>query len=324
MIAHMKPTKGKRILIVGGIAYDHIMTYGQSFGNALTNGARDYISISFTADTKRIHLGGCGGNIAYTLKLLGKDGLIFSSAGGKDYAEYKNWLLSNGMDISGLKVDENVFTACCYIMTDTNQSQITFFYPGAQASFIEDLDINNLDLEEFGWAIVAPDHPKRMPILGKQLIEKGIPYLFDPSQQIASIDAEDLKILTKGARLMIVNEYEAELVSKRIGITRDELINLMPNYVETHGERGCMFKEGEEVGYIRAIKPEAVNDPTGCGDAFRSGVLMGLIEGFNLKKSCQIGALAATYNVECFGTQNHRFTLEQFAERYKENFGEEL
>jgi adenosine kinase len=320
----LSTVKGKKVLIVGGIAYDHIMTYGQPFGNALTANARDYFSVSFTADTKQIHLGGCGGNIAYTLKLLGKDGLIFSTAGGKDYTEYKNWLLSNDMDISGITLDENVFTACCYIMTDTKQSQITFFYPGAQASFIEELDINTLNLEEYGWAIVAPDHPRRMPILGKQLAEKGIPYLFDPSQQIASIESQELFNLTKNAELLIVNEYEAGLIAQRIGITRDELINMVPNYVETHGERGCMFKQGEDAGYIMAIKPDVVNDPTGCGDAFRSGVLMGLIEGFSLKKCCQIGALAATYNVECYGTQNHRFTLDQFAQRYKENFGEEL
>jgi len=319
----MKDTTEKKVLIVGGVAYDHIMTYDKPFNNALSMNPGEHLSVSFTAATKRFNFGGCGGNIAYTLKLLEIDGYIFSSA-GRDFDEYKKWLEFNGIDTSGLRIDENVFCASCYILTDVGQSQITMFYPGAQGSFINDLNIHDLNLSEFGFAIVAPDHPKRMPILGRQLMEGGIPYLFDPSQQIASIEAKELYELTKGARLLIVNQYEAGVISERIGISREELMDLVPSYVETHGEKGCLIREGGVTEHVSAIIPKQALDPTGCGDAFRSGVLMGLIRGYDLKKSCKIGALAATYNIEYYGTQNHKFGLQEFEKRYEESFGEKL
>ena len=202
------------------------------------------------------------------------------------------------------------------IITDTNQSQITIWYPGAQSSFTNDLSLKEIDLSEVGWAIVAPDNPERMGILGRELIKTGIPYLFDPSQQIASMKNEDMFTMIKGAKILIVNEYESDLICRKIGVKRDELISMVPNYIETHGEKGCMYKmESGEVGYATALKPKEALDPTGCGDAFRSGVLSALIDGKDLKEAVYVRSKAAVYNVECRGTQNHRFSKEEFEER---------
>jgi adenosine kinase len=307
-----------KILVVGSIAYDFVMKCDFPFGDVLPAEKMDHLSVCLTTTTQKIHFGGCAGNIGYTLKLLGGDPLLFGVA-GKDFDKYQKWLAENEIDPSTIHIQPNFYTASAYILTDSTQQQITIFHIGAMGSAPEALRLSDIDESQISWAIIAPDDQRRMVRLAKECAKAKIPYIFDPGQQIGNLSAEDLRTGIQGAEILIVNEYEARLVSKKLAISAEKLASMVPNYIETHGAEGCIVHTSKGTMRIPAYPPLEIVDPTGCGDAFRAGVLAGLSQNLSLEEACRIGALAATYNLEQEGTQNHRFTREEFLRRMESN-----
>ena len=338
----MSISPAAKILVAGSLAYDHIMRYQGLFEEMILPNMLDALSVTFTTPTQQIYFGGCGGNIAYTLKLLGGHPLLLGLA-GKDFDNYGHWLTKNKIDGKGIKILENIYTASAFILTDQKQHQITIFQEGAMQAQPDALSVTDFKEETIALAIIAPDDARRMVRLAQECFQHGIPYIFDPAQQIGNLSSEDLRTSIQNAAILVVNEYESELLMKKLKMSHYELTALTRIYIETQGEKGCFVQttpdrtsrpgnllldhlQSNEAQTFRisAVKPKTIVDPTGCGDAFRAGVLFGLAGGFDLKKSCKIGSLAATYNLEQEGTQNHAFTGDEFQQRFEANFGEKL
>ncbi len=314
-------TSGKNILVSGSWAYDYLMEYNGLLKDAILPEKLDHLSVGFTVSKKSVHFGGCAGNIAYNLRLLGADPVVVGLI-GSDFGDYAAWMKKNGVDISTLTPVPNEFTASAYILTDREQNQIQIFHGGAMLAAPLAVGMREYRYHPLQWVIISPDDPQRMARLAQECKELGLKYMFDPSQQISNMSDAVLHGAIQGATALIVNEYEADLLTKKLGVTREALTAMVSIFIETHGERGSsVVSKDEGMFFIKAVTPGAVVDPTGCGDAFRAGILFGLSSGLGIERSCQIGALAATYTIENKGTQNHRFTLEEFKKRFEENFG---
>jgi len=301
----------KKILVVGSIAYDHVMQFEGHFSEVIM--PNNY-NIALTAADRHVYMGGCGGNICYNLKLLGEKPMLFTTV-GTDFKDYRGWLEQLDIDIDGIFECEKSLTASAFIVTDNDQNQMTFFDPGAMHKCGMSESIDKLDKSDISWAIISPDKPSRMITIASECKEAGIPYIFDPGQQIGVFEKEDLLIAIKSARVLILNQYEQKLMVKKLGISGAKLSKMVPFYIETHGEKGCSIITKDRTYEVDAVKPKQLADPTGCGDAFRAGLLCGLNNGKSIKDACKMGALAATYSIEEFGTQLHSFTKDEFEER---------
>jgi len=307
--------------VTGSLAYDHVMAYDGLFKDSLLPEQLEHLSIAFTASQKSVHFGGCAGNIAYTLRLFEEDPVVFGVA-GKDFDEYEKWMKMHRIDTTSIFHYQDDFTASAYIMTDREQNQITMFHAGAMNAVPNALSLRDYKNNNFSLAIISPDDPNRMIRLAQECKEMKIPYIFDPSQQLTSMSPDDLMASLQGATGFIANEYEIELLLKMLHIKKEKLCDIVPTVIETYGPRGSGITSREGIFFVRAVQPSHVVDPTGCGDAFRAGVLFGLKNKLPMEKVCQIGNLAATYVIENKGTQSHTFTMEVFKKRLEENFGE--
>lgn len=312
---------GHKILVAGSMAYDHVMTYDGLFKNAILPEKIDHLSVAFTASKKAIHFGGCAGNIAYTLKLFGQQPVVLGAV-GSDFDSYEKWMKQCGIDTSALFHHPEELTASATIITDQEQNQITIFHGGAMSFAPQVLSLRDHQYDGIGLAIIAPDAPQRMVRLARECKELKVPYIFDPSQQLTSMNSEDLREALTGATILIGNEYEVELICKMLGLPKENLPSLVPTFIETFGAKGSSIVSPEGMFFVKSVQPGQVVDPTGCGDAFRAGVLAGLQLQLGIEKACQIGALAATYSLENAGTQSHRFTLDEFKLRMENHFGE--
>lgn len=322
-----------RIFVSGSIAYDYIMQYMGEFKNAFLKDHLHDLNVSFSAHNKRRHFGGCGGNIAYSLSLL--DGKVdLYGVAGKEFEGYKDWFIKNGIGLDLIGLDKDKFTATCYILTDQTQKQITTFCPGAMESDDCAVELTEEYLKTVRFALLSPEICRRTAKLGEIFKEAGVPYFLDPGQMTAEYTVIQLKELLENAYGFIANSYEVELTCDILHITRDELASKVNIFIETMGKDGSKIsvkiENGEnnssetrrEIQIPRAIPHQAI-DPTGCGDAFRSGVLSGLRQGFDPEKACKMGAVVAAYSIETEATQLHKFTLDEFWARYEENFGKE-
>jgi adenosine kinase len=309
-----------KILIVGSIAYDQLMHFDGKFKNIML--PNNY-SIAITAGDRTVSFGGCGGNIAYSLRLLAQE-VVLLTVVGQDFDQYKKRLIDLGIDTSTIYQSDKSYTAAAFIVTDREENQVTIFDAAAMNTATDSLSLKSFDYKPVAWAMIAPDNPVRMVRIANECKESGIPYVFDPAQQISHIKIPDLIACIQNAAVLIVNEYESELLINRIGISRERLNEMVPVFIETHGPKGSSVKSPEGMFYIKAVQPSALVDPTGCGDAFRAGLLYGLIKKLPIQKACQAGALMATYNIEHSGTQGHRFTFEEFASRFENSFGDTL
>jgi len=306
-----------KILILGSLAYDHEMKYNGLFKDLILP---DTYNISITTGKKNVYFGGCAGNIAYNLRLLGQEVTVITVA-GKDFGEYRQWLASCGVDLTGVYQSEKFYTASATICTDNEQNQITFFDPGAMYEVDTTQTVKTLDYGSIAWAIISPENPKRMMKYAYECKELKIPFIFDPGQVIPMLDNEELLWGVKNADIFIVNGHEAKMLNTRLGLTSDLIAKMSQVYIETHGEKGSTIMGKNGVFYIRAVQPSKTIDPTGCGDAFRAGLLAGLREGKSMERCGQAGALLATYSIENEGTQQHKFTMEEFSTRLENNFG---
>ena len=251
------------------------------------------LSVAYTTSSHNIEYGGCSGNIAYSLKLLGDNPIILAIA-GNDFDQYKKWLIKNNIETKNIFINKEKNTACAHILTDSHQNQFTMFSPGAMESdsFIK-LDNNDYEL-----AILSPEIPSRMLLLAKYFIEKQIPYIFDPGQMVTVFNKmEDIEFLIKNSIGIILNEYEEEIIIKKFGnILKSGFI------IKTLGDKGAEIN-GQEI--IPSETVEDIVDSTGCGDAFRAGFIHGYINNNSLEESCAIGAKIAAECIKLIGTQNH-------------------
>jgi adenosine kinase len=307
------PDKKSKILVVGSIAYDHVMDYGGYFKDAIVNG--NY-NISLIADNRNISYGGCGGNAAYTLKLLGEEPVIFSCA-GRDFSDYKKRLSGMGIATDYIAELKDGLTASAFILTDKEENQITLFEPGASKNAHTLKSIKGF-ADEIVLAIISPDNCERMVSIAKECSDLQIPFIFDPGQQTPQFKDNDLKEIIGGCEILIANRYESMLLEKRAGLKGAKC------FIQTLGPDGVAVTSRNDNFVVKAVEPAPLVDPTGSGDAFRAGLLMGMRRGFDLKKSCRVGALCGTYAVEKKGTQVHFFTYSDFAERFNRAFGENL
>lgn len=279
----------KNIIVAGSIAFDFIFKYEGAFKD------HSDFNTCFFAPTRKRFFGGCGGNIAYSASLFGVRPILVSVA-GKDFSpEYKNWLSAHNIDLKYVLEVKDGDTAAAYITTDKNGNQLTTFYPGASLTTYD----LRVDLNKDAILIVSPMNMGNMEQLCLQAIASGTDYIFDPGQQITLFSPEQMRKLCENAFLVILNEYEFGVASKNVDFSK------VKRYIVTKGEKGseCVI-DGQQIG-IPVVAPKVVADPTGCGDAYRGGLLYGLSQGYDLPKCCEMGALCATRCIEKEGTQNH-------------------
>jgi adenosine kinase len=308
------------IIVTGSVAFDYLMSFPGRFEEHILPERLDQISVSFLVDSMRKERGGCAPNIAFNLALLGERPTVMATV-GKDFGEYRASLEQAGVDTSAVVEVEDEFTASFFVNTDEDNNQIASFYIGAMAR-ADELSFRSLDFADIEMVTISPNAPAAMVKYACECQEMKLPYIYDPSQQIVRLSSEELLAGMRGARLLIVNEYEFAMIRSRTDMCDAELLALPDHTIITRGEEGStIHADGEEI-WIPSIPPESLAEPTGVGDAYRAGVIKGMLRGYPWPVVGRIAALASTYVLEQYGTQNHRYTLPQFAERYRRLLGE--
>ena len=308
------------VVVTGSLAYDYIMSFPGRFTDHLLPDQLHKLSVSFLVDTMRRVRGGCAANIAYSLRLLGAEPYLFCAA-GQDFGDYQQWLNSQGIDTSGIAIFPNDFTASFFVSTDDDHNQIASFYTGAMARARE-LSLRALPRNTIDLLIISPNDPTAMISYAREGQELGIPYIFDPSQQIVRLSGEELLVGLRGARIFTCNDYEFSLVQNKTGLSETDLCALVPTIVVTRGELGSTIYEDGNVITVPAAAPERLGEPTGVGDAYRAGLIVGFLRGYAWPVTGRLASLAATYVLEQHGTQEHQYTLPEFTTRYSQTFGD--
>ncbi|MBS0378437.1 MAG: carbohydrate kinase family protein [Proteobacteria bacterium] len=306
-----------RALICGSVAYDTIMVFGDRFANHILPDKIHMLNVSFLVPQMRREFGGCAGNIAYNLRLLGDTGYPMATV-GSDFAPYREWLTRCQVPTDHLRVVDAELTAQAFITTDLDDNQITAFHPGAMQHSHEN---RVSDGRGITLGIVAPDGREGMVTHAAQFAAAGIPFIFDPGQGLPLFDGEDLKRFISQARWVTVNDYEWQLVQQRTGWGVRELTERVAALIVTRGAAGSSIYTGADELKIPAAPVERVVDPTGCGDAYRAGLLHGLMRGLDWPTTGRIASLLGAIKIECRGTQNHRFTPEEFTARLRRAYG---
>ncbi len=305
------------ITVTGSLAFDHIMDFEGKFSDHIMPDKIHQINLSFLVNTLNKQKGGTAGNIAYNLALLNTPVSILGAA-GSDFADYQKFLEDTGVDISAIKT-VNDSTSSAFIMTDQSDNQITGFYPGAMRENAHLSIEGNPEM-----VVISPNDPVAMVNFAKQCQSSNIPYMMDPGMQLPALDVENLKNMINGATILIGNDYEIALLKEKTALSDENLLEQVKILITTLGENGSTIQSGAESIQIAAAKPTEVADPTGAGDAYRSGFLAGYSRKFDLKVCGLMGSVTSCYAVEKYGTTNHKFSLAEFSQRYRENFGEEI
>jgi adenosine kinase len=296
------------------------MVFQDHFKNHILPDKVHILNVSFQVPTLRREFGGCAGNIAYNLKLLGGEPLPLGTV-GKDFGPYAEWMDKLGIERTHIKVCEDSYTAQAFITTDMADNQITAFHPGAM-NRSQEVAVSKTSGARLG--IVAPDGREGMILHARQFREAGIPFIFDPGQGMPLFNGADLLGFLDQASYVTLNDYEAELMQERTGQKLEALAKKVDALIVTLGAQGSrVYTDGKTIN-IPAAKPRAVNDPTGCGDAYRAGLLYGLLNNLGWETTGRIASLMGTIKIEQYGTQNHRFTRAELEARYKESFGHAL
>lgn len=304
----------KHVLVTGSLGYDYIMNFNGRFADRIMPDNIHKISLSFLADKLNKQFGGTAGNIAYSLKLLGTEPTILSAA-GNDFGPYKAFLESHKIATSKISVFDKEPTSCYFVVTDRDDNQIGSFYVGAQ-KYAKRLSIISAD-----FVIISPQDPEAMKKFVKECHKLKLPYLYDPAFQIGTFSADELREGISGAEILIGNDYEIDLIASKLDVTHEDLLVMGPKaVVTTLGGKGSIIETRHEAIHVKPAKPKNVSDPTGAGDAYRGGFLAGYLRGYPLEVSGQMGAVAAVYTVEKYGTVTHHYTKEEFVKRYKDNF----
>lgn len=310
-----------KIALTGSIAYDYLMTFPGEFEDHILPDKLSSISLSFLVDGMVKRRGGVAPNIGYSMSLLGGDPFIFGTV-GEDFSGYREWLEEKGINTHGIKVIPGEFTASFFATTDRVNAQIASFYPGAMA-YAAEVKLEDWMGDPFDLVVISPNEPQAMNNYVVEALKLQVPYLYDPSQQIVRLDEEDLKRGVNGALALFVNDYEFGLIQKRTGMTAKEIRESVSLMVVTRGEEGAaIWAEGQEYT-IPAVPPVKITDPTGVGDAFRGGFLVGFQHGLDWELCGQLGSLAAAYCLENDGPQGHSFSLDAYIQRFRKYFDDQ-
>lgn len=307
-------------LICGSFAYDTIMVFHDQFKNHILPDKVHILNVSFLVPDMRREFGGCAGNIAYNLKLLGGEPLPMGTV-GNDFAPYAEWMDAQGIARHHVREVDSSYTAQAFITTDKDDNQITAFHPGAMNS----AHVNAVaEAEGVTIGMVSPDGRQGMIDHAEQFVAAGIPFIFDPGQGLPMFDGDDLRQFIEQASWVSVNDYELQLMQERTGLAAAEIAAQVEALIVTLGGKGSrIYTNGDSIE-IPAAPVAALNDPTGCGDAYRAGLLFGLMHGFDWQDTGRIAALMGAIKIEHHGTQNHAFTIEEFRQRYRESFAADM
>ncbi|MGR9106338.1 MAG: carbohydrate kinase family protein [Gammaproteobacteria bacterium] len=303
-------------LICGSMAFDTIMLFQDRFKNHILPDKVHILNVSFLVPELRREFGGCAGNIAYNLGLLGGEPLPMACV-GQDFEPYRHWLEKNGISNEFIHESADNYTAQAYITTDMDDNQITAFHPGAMSlshcqSVPKDRGIRI--------GTVSPDGKEGMIQHAREFVEAGIPFIFDPGQGLPMFNGDELTDLIDLATWVALNDYEAQLMTQRTGLSIDRIADRVEAVIVTRSAQGSQIYVKDERIYIPSARPKAVLDPTGCGDAYRAGLLYGLLEELDWPTTGRIASLMGAIKVESEGTQHHRFTMAEFRDRFQENF----
>ena len=294
------------IIVSGSLAYDRIMDFPGHFSDHILPEKIHVLNVCFQVNGMKERFGGTAGNIAYALTLMGEKPWI-SATIGRDYHRYFDWMVQNGISTEKIKIIEDEFTASAYITTDKSDNQITGFHPGAM-KHSSSLDFDRLD-SKGTLMIVSPGNLEDMINYPRLCKQKGIDYIFDPGQSLPMLDAKDLVQAIEGCRILISNDYELDLMMSKTGLNREALLRRARAIIVTLGESGSQVITPAGEIRIPAVKPNRVEDPTGAGDAYRGGLISGLVRGREIEESARMGSVCASFAFECYGTQEYRFTL---------------
>ena len=305
----------KRILVSGSLSFDRIMNFPGLFKEHFLPEGLHNINVSFAVGAPRIEQGGCAGNVAYTLALLETPADIAGVA-GSDFAPYKAVLTTLGVGTETVQLHDSLPTSSAYIMTDKADNQITAFSEGAGGTTYT----MPVDFSQYELVIIGPGAVSSMEGMAQAAKEAGVPYLFDPGQQIPALSPETLKACISGSAAVFLNDYELSLVLEKTGMSEDELVSQTGFLLVTYGSEGSRIQTTEGEERIAAVPAVSIVDPTGAGDAYRAGFIAAHVRGLSPQICAQVASAVAVHAVECYGTQNHRFTTESLAARYEATY----
>ena len=319
------------ILVTGSLAFDYIMDFPGSFSDHIMPDKIHQINLSFLVNTLNKQNGGNAGNIAYNLALF-KQRVSIVGVVGHDFSDYGNFLKDAGVDISQIKTLRDKSTSSAFIVTDKKDNQISAFHPGAMSE-ASSLSLGDIKADI---VVISPNDPKAMVKFAQECMDRKMAYMLDPGMQLPALNVEGLTKMLSGATILIGNDYEISLLKEKLSMNDTQLLSTVKILITTLGEKGSIIQtaglpdspsrsQGPPGRWpIKAGKPTQVVDPTGAGDAYRAGFLAGFLKGLDLKTCGQMGSTAACYAIEKYGTTNHKFTIEEFKERYEQNFGHSL
>ena len=304
-------------LICGSLAYDTIMVFPDQFKNHILPDKVHILNVAFLVPEMRREFGGVAGNISYNLKLLGGEAYPMATV-GDDFGPYEKHLDKLGISRRYVRHMEGEFTPQAFITTDIDDNQITAFHPGAmQHSYLNKVE----DTDGIGIGIVAPDGKLAMIQHSRDFVEHGIPHIFDPGQGITLFNGDELAQFIKEARYVVVNDYEFQLLKERTGLNGETIAKQVEALIVTHGPEGSLIRTRDGEREIGVVKAEDVKDPTGCGDAFRSGLLYGLLNDLDLVTMCRIGSVMGAIKIAHQGPQNHNPSRDEIGVRFYEAYG---
>ena len=306
------------VLICGSMAYDHIMVFQDQFKNHILPDKVHILNVSFLVPEMRREFGGCAGNIAYNLNLLDTSLALPMATVGKDFESYAYWMDSHNINRKYIKVIEDAYTAQAFITTDLDDNQITAFHPGAMNHSQE----NNIsDVSSCSLGIVSPDGRDGMLKHAQQFTEKKIPFIFDPGQGLPMFNGEELIQFIEQANWVTVNDYEWQMMKEKTGLSKKEITEKVEALIVTRGGEGSHIYTKEGLIEVPIVEPESIADPTGCGDAYRAGLLYGLVNNMDIEIAGKIASLMGSIKISCHGTQNHTFTIDEFMSQLESKFG---
>ncbi|KAA3634719.1 MAG: carbohydrate kinase family protein [Proteobacteria bacterium] len=304
-------------LICGSFAYDTIMVFPDSFKNHIIPEQVHILNVCFMVPEMRREFGGCAGNIAYNLRLLGGDAVPMGTV-GHDFAPYRDWIRSHGIRDTHVTELPDTYTAQAFITTDMDDNQIIAFHPGAMSQAHHNR-VSSAEGIELG--IVAPDGRDAMIQHAGDFSEAGIPFVFDPGQGLPMFDGDDLDQFIDRASWVIVNDYESKVLQEKTGKSLNAIAARVNALIVTMGAQGSLVHAGGETIEVPPVAADAAVDPTGCGDAYRGGLLYGIAQQFDWPTTGRIASLLGSIKIERHGTQNHSVTTDEFDARFREEFG---
>lgn len=306
------------ILVCGSIAFDNIMVFEDRFKNHILPDKLHILNIAFLVPKMQLQYGGCAANIAYSLSLLGCEAYAMATV-GKDFSDYAKWMDRKELSREYVHEVKDDYTPRAFIITDLDDNQITAFHPGA----MNQSHINTVPTDgSISLGILSPDGREGMLQHAKQFNDAGIPFVFDPGQGIPMFTKEELNYFIDKADWLACNDYEAQMICKRSGKTLEQIVASVRACIVTKGNDGSTIYVADKVYKIPVVQATSIKDPTGCGDAYRAGLLYGLSRSLDWETTGRIASLLSTYKIECSGGQNHYFSKDEFTTRYTDSFGQ--